>query len=157
MFVQIDDLLCEGEEWTIKVKKGSNGRLKITVLPPKAGAKLDAMSSPLMLSGTPVELDEGLAQAITTFGTSRKSLAEQVATTTAILDSEKEAQSKKAVKALKKPTDAGSGVASDSSSPDDDDIDEVTPAPVKAAEQTKVATEPGKTDMSQLLFGGAKL
>ncbi|KAI3602157.1 hypothetical protein D8I24_3458 (plasmid) [Cupriavidus necator H850] len=61
-----------------------------------------ALATPLALTASPVELDEGFAQAIALVSVSHRSLADQVEATASILNAATSAQSTKAQKALSK-------------------------------------------------------
>lgn len=119
MFKEIEGILTQSNKLTLTIFKGENGKMKICVVPALTDSKEAALNHPLSLAGTAEELDEGFADALLKYTTKRSSLSEQVAATTAILDTAKANQEQKAVKSLKdKPA------ASKSTSQDDDEEEE---------------------------------
>lgn len=97
MFQVLSQLLASSSSVELFVT-GDSDNLTVTVIPKVTDAKEAALKTPLSLTGTPAELDEGFAQALATYVTARKSLADQVAQTAAILDAAKKQQAAKAVK-----------------------------------------------------------
>ncbi|WP_020201344.1 PRTRC system protein E [Cupriavidus sp. WS] len=108
------------------------------VVAPVAKTAIDgALTTPLALKATPVELDEGFAAAVRAVTESHRSLTEQAEATSLILDAAKASQSAKATKAIAKP----SASSAQGSNADDDDSDDgedrdsdvsSAPAPVQA-------------------------
>jgi hypothetical protein len=116
------------------------------------------LRQPLVLTATPAELDEGFAQALQTFESAHRSLAEQVSATTEILQVAEKSQAGKAQKALSKgskpalPAPASS--ADDSDDSDSDDTGDEARA--RSSNAASPATEPaanadGKSDLFSLL------
>src|SRR4029077_20239830 len=64
-----------------------DGDKMMVFLTPQGDTKDAVLRQPLILSATPAELDEGFAAAVQSYSTAHKSLDEQVAATTAILQS----------------------------------------------------------------------
>src|SRR6185437_10933882 len=111
------------------------------------------LRQPLVLNGLAVELDEGFAAAVQSFSTAHRSLDEQVAATTAILQAAEKSQAGKAQKALakggKKATPASSG---ESGEDDDDDDDATGPEAVDAGSQ---AASPARSEAAAESAPGA--
>lgn len=101
MFQVLSQLLASSSSVELFVT-GDSENLTVTVIPKVTDAKEAALKTPLSLTGTPAELDEGFAQALATYVTARKSLADQVAQTAAILDAAKKQEAAKAVKSAPK-------------------------------------------------------
>lgn len=123
MFFQtLQSLLQSSGKLAITLFPGTDGRIKVSVVPSAEKGQEAALATPLTLTGTAEELDNGFAEAVSIFTSARTSLAEQVEATTTILNQAKESQSQKAVKALK-----GKPVSKEASKPaptDNDDNDE---------------------------------
>lgn len=81
---------------------GNGNALTVTVVPKSSDAKNTAMKTPLSLTASAAELEEGFAQALQTYSSARKSLAEQVAQTTALIDAAKKGEAVKAIKQTSK-------------------------------------------------------
>ncbi|WP_455289354.1 PRTRC system protein E [Cupriavidus necator] len=121
--------------------------MSVIVLPVIKNAADAALTSPLVLSATPAELDAEFAAAVTSVSESHRSLAEQAEATKSILDAAKSTQSSKATKALAK---AASLSASESESASDDDAE--SDDAVQAEAEAKVtAPSPAGTDLASLL------
>lgn len=78
-------------------------KITVTVIPKPKDEKAEAsLKTPLVISGTADELDEGFAEVLAGYVSSHKSLAEQLAETQAILDQAKKDSAAKAVKSAPK-------------------------------------------------------
>lgn len=106
MFTQLSVLLKECASVSLILTMNKDGTLSVTVLPkPKAtGEEAAALATPLTLTATPSELDEGFVQILMEYVGKHESLAEQLSNTTAILDAAKTESQKKATTALSKPS-----------------------------------------------------
>lgn len=102
MFVELAALIQNGSKLTVTIFPGTEGRIKVCVAPTAEKGKEPALATPLTLTATPQELDEGFAGAIATYQASRTSLAAQIETTAAVINQATKSQSSKAVKALDK-------------------------------------------------------
>lgn len=109
-----------------------DGERMVVVLVPQGDSKEAVLRQPLVLNGLPVELDEGFAAAIQSFSAAHRSLDEQVAATTAILQAAEKSQAGKAQKALTKGGKKATPASSSESEEDDDDDDATGPAAVDA-------------------------
>ena len=116
--------------------------ITVVVVPKGDGA----LAQPLVLTATAAELDEKFAEVVSSYGAARKSLADQVEATNAVLDAAKKESASKAVKAVTKASAAKTGKGSTPSDPDpvDDDLDgEETPASLKATTSGEAGAFPG--------------
>jgi len=129
LFTQLNTLLPNCSSLTMTVVPGQDGQITITVIPkPKLTQNAESLSTPLRLTGTPDELDEQFVELFGKYSSSHISLAEQIETTTSILEAAKAESVKKASKALASPkeksesksTHASPSNVEDESDPDDD-------------------------------------
>ncbi|MDQ7980340.1 PRTRC system protein E [Paraburkholderia sp. SARCC-3016] len=109
-----------------------DGERMVVVVVPRGDSKEAVLRQPLVLNGLPVELDEGFAAAVQSFSAAHRSLDEQVAATTAILQAAEKSQAGKAQKALTKGGKKATPASSGESEEDDDDDDATGPAAVDA-------------------------
>lgn len=147
MFANLMPLLksVDSVKLTLKV---TNGLISVVVIPQPKSNGDSALSQPLTLTGTAAELDEGFAEALSSFQSSRLSLEEQTAATAAILKEATKKSSEKAVKALT-PTAAGkSGVDTSEGTDEDEDNAESSSQPQS---NDNVAAAPGATDLASLI------
>jgi PRTRC genetic system protein E len=104
MFKQLYDLAQKaGPIQMTLAAGGEDGRMTVVVTP-KGGAAKDepALATPLSLTATPEEFDEGFVQVLTSYSETRLSLAEQVAATNEVLAAAREASVKKGTGAVQK-------------------------------------------------------
>ncbi|MGF6781173.1 PRTRC system protein E [Paraburkholderia sp. GAS334] len=133
-----------------------DGDKMMVFLTPQGDTKDAVLRQPLILSATPAELDEGFAAAVQSYSTAHKSLDEQVAATTAILQSAEKSQAGKAQKALAKgsksaPAPSASPESSDEDQDEDESADGVTSQSPEAAAPAAAPAQSG-TDLIQLLL-----
>jgi len=153
MFQQLEALVRAAGKVVLTLQ-ASGDQLSVFVVP--QGASNPALRQPLMLTATAAELDEGFANALLTYTGSHKSLEEQVAVTTAILDEAKKAQVGKAQKTLqggsKKALSApaSNSTAGEDEDADDDDAQASDSTPAETA-PAAASTEPKGTDLLSLL------
>lgn len=153
MFQQLEALVRAAGK-VVMTLQVSGDQLSVFVVP--QGASNPALRQPLMLTATAAELDEGFANALLTYTGSHKSLEEQVAVTTAILDEAKKAQVGKAQKSLqggsKKalPAPASNSTAVEDDDADEDDAQASDSTPAESAPAAAPA-EPKGTDLLSLL------
>ncbi|MCX7172977.1 MAG: PRTRC system protein E [Proteobacteria bacterium] len=104
MFFQIMQPLLKGCLSLTLVLTAEGELISVTVLPKpqQSGEDAAALSTPLSLTGTAAELDEQFAGIIGKYDAARTDLAEQLETTTAVIEAAKAASSTKATTALKK-------------------------------------------------------
>lgn len=148
MFTELAALVRASEKVVVTLTMQGD-TMSVVVVPVGKDAADAALSTPLALSATPAELDEGFAAAIAGVSAARQSLAEQVEATRSILEAAKTSQSTKATKAL---TKAAEPTASETSEEDDDDD---KPEGSAGAQQTAKADDGAAktagTDLASLL------
>ncbi len=112
MFQELVPLVaaCDKVVLTLTMKGDA---MAVVVAPVVSKAADAALATPLALTASPAELDEGFAQAIASVSISHRSLAEQVEATASILNAATSAQSTKAQKALSKANSKPAASSSD--------------------------------------------
>ena len=136
MFQILKTILSSGSSISLSITANSDESLSVIVVPKGSSG---TMAMPLVLTGTAAELDEGFAEAISTFGEARKSLAEQIEVTTSLLAAAEQDSAKQAVSAITKKPSSASTVKdkSSQSAPEldasDDDNDDTSPEAAQAA------------------------
>jgi PRTRC genetic system protein E len=155
MFVELAPLVQSAGKLTVTIFPGPDGRMKVCVAPSTEKGKEVALATPLTLTATPQELDEGFAGAIATYQVARSSLAAQVEATETVLHEAKKTQSSKAVKALAKTPHAATSASQDTGSDAEDEEDEEeqnsgAPAATQQAPSPAPAVSTG-TDLSSLI------
>ncbi|AEI83121.1 hypothetical protein CNE_BB2p03260 (plasmid) [Cupriavidus necator N-1] len=151
MFQELVPLVtaCDKVVLTLTMKGDA---MAVVVAPVVSKAADAALATPLALTASPAELDEGFAQAISSVSVSHRSLAEQVEATASILNAATSAQSTKAQKALSKAN--SKPVASSSDDADGTDgTDDNAEGEGKAAAPAPQASspEPSGTNLADLL------
>ena len=96
MFQMLQGLIPSGSSLSLTLTGNTDNTISVVVVPKGNGA----MAYPLAITGTAAELDEQFAEAIASFSGARKSLAEQIEATTAVLDAAKKESAEQAVKAV---------------------------------------------------------
>ncbi|RKT10618.1 PRTRC genetic system protein E [Paraburkholderia sp. RAU2J] len=153
MFQQLEALVRSTGK-VVMTLQAAGDQLAVFVVP--QGATDPALRQPLVLTATSAELDEGFAAALVTYTGSHKSLEEQVAATTAILEEAKKSQAGKAQKALqggsKKalPAPASKSTADNEESDEDEDAQASDSAPAVVSSEP-ASGEPKGTDLLSLL------
>jgi len=141
MFQSLQSLLAGGT-LALSLTGNPNGTITVLVVPKGEGA----LAQPLALTATAVELDAQFAECVSTYANSRKSLAEQMEATAAVLAAAKQESSTKAVKAITKSAEASTvkdKAAPTNSNPDgEDDEGEETPPALDVAPAAPAA-DPG--------------
>lgn len=149
MFTELAALVRASEKVVVTLTMQGD-LMSVVVVPVIKNAADAALTTPLALSATPAELDEGFAQALAGVTAARQSLAEQAEATKSILEAAKSSQSSKATKALAKA--AAPAHVSDSS--DDEEGDSKPQGAASADASAKVegsAAASGGTDLASLL------
>ena len=123
MFTQLQELLKDCASVNLILAMNKNGTLSVTVLPkPKAtGEDAAALSTPLSLTATAAELDEGFVQILSEYVGTHQSLSEQMENTKAILEAAKTESQKKATTAISNSNKAPAAKPSVSKATDVDD------------------------------------
>lgn len=133
MFKQLAALLADKSQLTIMIT-GKPEKMSVIVLPKSQGDA--ALNTPLQLTGSAAELDEKFVELLSQYGSSRKSLEEQLAATQAVLDAAKATSVKKSVGALAANSAETSPTTGGESNEDDD---EGSPGDSTAASATVAA------------------
>lgn len=121
MFTQLALLLQNCTSLQVIMAANPDGTLALTVLPKgKSGDKDAALNTPLGITATPDELNEGFVAALTRYVNTHQSLAEQIANTETILEAAKAESQKKATKAISKKTEP-QGTSSEAHEDDEDE------------------------------------
>lgn len=122
MFQQLHQLAQSCSSLTLLITSASPTEMTITVIP-KSDKDNDeaALATPLQLTATPQELDEGFVNVLTSYTDTRGSLVEQVEATKTILESAKKESEKKATKVLAKPVGKAKEIKAAGDGDDDDD------------------------------------
>jgi PRTRC genetic system protein E len=130
-----------------------DGDKMVVFMTPQGDSKEAGLRQPLILTATPADLDAGFRAAVESYSSAHKSLDEQVAATTAILQAAEKSQAGKAQKALAKKPTAALPAPTSSQDADDDEArsaDE-SETPVEAS-IPQPAEQPTGTDLAQLLL-----
>ncbi|TWG87888.1 PRTRC genetic system protein E [Cupriavidus gilardii J11] len=147
MFNQLAPLVGASEKVVLTLAMNGD-MLSVVVMPVVKKADDPALGAPLAISGTPTELDEGFAEVLRSYTTTRQSLVEQVEATNSILEAAKANQSSKATKALAKAaTSASDASSSDRNDEGDDEADAKPRDPISGASPTGSAG----TDLASFL------
>lgn len=112
MFQELVPLVaaCDKVVLTLTMKGDA---MAVVVAPVVSKAADAALATPLALTASPAELDDGFAQAIASVSVSHRSLAEQVEATASILSAATSAQSTKAQKVLSRANSKPAASSSD--------------------------------------------
>lgn len=137
MFTKLKPLLAGLTSLTVSLVANADDTITVTVTPKgsKTGSTLD---TPLSLTGTAAELDEGFAEVLSGYTGKRQNLSDQLAATEAILEAAQQEAADKAKKSLAKPAKKSSTETPEYD--DDDDADSsYTPAQPASAPSTTPA------------------
>lgn len=162
LFKQLHSLAQQsGGTLMFTIVADKSGKLTVAAMPKsdQKDASESGLLTPLVLTGTPEELDLEFVQCLTEFTGQRQSLVDQLAQTNAALSAAKGKAVDKAKGAVKPASSANSGAvsASDVIGGDDDDADAEEPA---GATTAGVQSGDAATDQSNAtggLFGGTAL
>ena len=155
MFNELFALLGPCEKLVLTISPLDSEHMRVIVAPVVKGHVDAGLSLPLVMSGRPEEFDAGFAQALSAYATSRRSLAEQVEATAAVLEAAKATQTQKATKALSKanPPKVGNGRGGepeDGDTDDEGDVETGAHASASPVQSSSTTTQPG-TDLASLL------
>ncbi|MDO9054384.1 MAG: PRTRC system protein E [Gallionella sp.] len=124
MFTELQILLATLASLTVSLAANTDGTITVTVIP-KGGKEGNTLDTPLTLTGTAAELDEGFAGILTSYANKRQNLFEQLAATEAILEAAQKEAADKAKKSIAKPANkTAAPVADEAVGSDDEDDDE---------------------------------
>ncbi|WP_319000045.1 PRTRC system protein E [Burkholderia vietnamiensis] len=147
MFQALEPLIRSAGKLTMTLVMDADN---VVVFLTPQGGKDATLRQPLILKAPAAELDEGFAAAVASYATTHKSLEEQLAATTAILEAQKSTQVTKAQKALAKGSKtSASGTAS--ASDGDDNDDEGDRLETSASQPSAADPKPAGTDLVSLL------
>lgn len=150
MFQQLDALVRASGKLQM-VLKADGDKLAMVVIP-QGDSKEVALRQPLVLTGTPAELDEGFAAAIFAYSAAHASLSEQAAATTAILQEAEKSHASKAQKSLAKGGKTATRAAAGADSEEEDDDHEGASSDASTpSSPVPVAEEPAGTDLFSLI------
>lgn len=150
MFQSIEALVRTTSKLVLSLSM--DGDRMVVVLMPKGDSKEAVLRQPLILTATAAELDEGFVASVQSYTSAHKSLDEQVAVTTAILQEAEKSQAGKAQKALsKKSPPALPAPASDNDDDEESDSAE-TSKPGAEGSMPQAADKSAGTDLAQLLL-----
>ena len=152
MFETLKSFLASNTATLMLTSEGD--QITVTVIPKPKAEGDPALKTPLVISGTAAELDEGFAGVLAGYVSAHKSLAEQLAETQAVLDRAKRESAAKAVKGAPKAAGPKAVTLDELADEGDEDVDgdaeEVGEAQAKpAAVQQPVAK--AKTEVSSAL------
>ena len=151
MFSALQPLLANLASLTIALVNNTDGTITVTVTPygGKAGNVLD---TPLSLTGTAAELDDGFVEHLNSYVPKRQTLADQLAATEAILEAAQKEATDKAKKSIAKPAKTASPTTTDNPEGSDDDTGACCTAPA-STEPTSTATTPAAGTPASDLWG----
>ena len=120
MFKELQPLLATLARLTVSLVANADGTITVTVTPygGKAGNVLD---TPLSLTGTAAEFDDGFVEHLNSYVPKRQTLADQLAATEAILEAAQKEATDKAKKSIAKPAKTASPTTTDNPEGSDDD------------------------------------
>lgn len=138
MFTKLKPLLAGLTSLTVSLVANADDTITVTVTPKgsKTGSTLD---TPLSLTGTAAELDEGFAEVLSGYTGKRQNLSDQLAATEAILEAAQQEAADKAKKSLAKPAKKSSTETPEDDGDDDDADSSYTPAQPASAPSTTPA------------------
>lgn len=162
MFQVIEQLVRSAGKLSMTLRMDGDQMVIVAIPQADSKDKEAALRQPLVLTGLPAELDAGFADALTSYAGARRSLVEQVAATTAIIEAAEKDQAGKAKKTIAKNSKPALPAPSKASTSSEDPEDEDTETredgnSSEAAEQSSTAAnatatgKPAGTDMNSLL------
>ena len=162
MFQALEQLVRSAGKLLVTLRMDGEQMVVVAVPQTDGKDKEAALRQPLVLTGSPAELDAGFADALASYAGARLSLVEQVAATTAIIEAAEQDQAGKAKKTIAKnsrlalpaPSKASTskGESEDEDSEAEEGGDSSESAGLSSSAADVAATErPAGTDMSSLL------
>lgn len=150
MFAALQPLLANLASLTIALVNNTDGTITVTVTPygGKAGNVLD---TPLSLTGTVTEFDDGFVEHLNSYVHKRQTLADQLAATEAILEAAQKEATDKAKKSIAKPEKAASPATTDNPEGSDDDTGACCTAPA-STEPTSIISAPAASTEAKGLW-----
>jgi len=123
MFTELQILLATLASLTVSLAANTDGTITVTVIP-KGGKEGNTLDTPLTLTGTAAELDEGFAGILTSYANKRQNLSDQLAATEAILEAAQKEAADKAKKSIAKPANKTAAPVTDEEAGSDDEDDD---------------------------------
>lgn len=141
IFTSLQSLLTGGA-LSLTLTGNADNTITVLVVPKGEGA----LAQPLMLTASAEELDEKFVECLSSYSAERKSLAEQMESTAAVLAAAKSESAGKAVKALSKASAASTvkdkAIPGSSDEDDEENTGEDTPPPASASPSGEPAVAP---------------
>lgn len=141
MFTALQNLLAGVTSLNLSLVANGDDTITVTVTP-KGSKTGNTLDTPLSLTATAAELDEGFADVLLAYSSKRQNLVEQLAATEAILEAAQKEATEKAKKSLAKPakkssTETPEDENEDENHDDDDDAGSSTTAQPASTPSTK--------------------
>ncbi len=153
MFTALQTLLATLASLTVSLVANTDGTITVTVIP-KGGKEGNTLDTPLTLTGTAAELDEGFAGILTRYANKRQNLSDQLAATEAILEAAQKEAADKAKKSIAKPANKTSAPITDEAEGLDDESDDEgdanSTAPTSPVSSTEASTPAAAPDAKAL-------
>ena len=143
MFAALQPLLANLASLTIALVNNTDGTITVT-LTPHGGKAGNVLDTPLSLTGTAAEFDDGFVEHLNSYVSKRQTLADQLAATEAILEAAQQEATAKAKKSIAKPANKSSTPASDNSESSEDGNNEGDDD-IGASSTAPASTEPTST------------
>jgi len=150
MFVELAEMLAEGDKLNFTMVALKDGLLSLTVVPQGDFSKQPALGAGLSLQATPQEFDAELPAVLTKFVKSRRSLIEQIDAQTVVLDAAKAVVVADTSKAVAKAQGAGKPVIAPPKAGAAQAAVKVTPA--ASGSEGAAAATPAASDAEVELF-----
>lgn len=160
MFQALEEVVRSAGKLSLTLRMEGDQMVVVAIPQPEGKVEETALRQPLVLTGTPADLDAGFAETVLSYANARRTLGEQVATTVEILQAAEKTQAGKAQKSLSKTAKAAlpapSKAAASNPDPDGDGEDEVEEDEQGEGESSSAnvpsdAGKPAGTDLSSLL------
>lgn len=151
MFKALQTLLAGVTSLNLSLVANGDDTITVTVTP-KGSKSGNTLDTPLSLTATAAELDEGFADVLLAYSSKRQNLVDQLAATEAILEAAQQEATEKAKKSLAKPSSQSKAgpVNSDDGEQDvnDDEPDASGTAPASSVPSTP-STKPAPAASSE--------
>ncbi|KXS30418.1 MAG: Uncharacterized protein AWT59_3458 [Candidatus Gallionella acididurans] len=140
MFKALQPLLAGLTSLTVSLVANADDTITVTVTP-KGGKTGSTIDTPLSLTATAAELDEGFAEVLLGYTGKRQNLSDQLAATEAILEAAQKEATEKAKKSIAKPAkNSSSDNLDDEPDGSDDEPDACVTAPDSSAPSSTLST-----------------
>ena len=139
MFAALKPLLAGLTSLTVSLVANADDTITVTVTP-KGGKTGSTLDTPLSLTATAAELDEGFAGVLSGYANKRQNLSDQLAATEAILEAAQKEAAEKAKKSIAKPAQKSSTPAVENKNEDDDESGASLTAPASSESLSTTST-----------------